>query len=473
MKKTILSLCILLISIFSTIGQTNNNIISPPKVDKRVELLSIVFRLAGNDEYNMDSYKSYVNDIHTYFDKYKKHPAIKFATLLRKTKWVSYHKVMSMAIHLEQPPSLKLRVPFNDSILSQQWGMKSANKFVRLLQQFYTDTKCEVFFKAHETMYRKAEERFNVVFDSLDIGWYKNFYGKVPDGSFNIIIGLSNGGCNYATKFIHTDKKEEMYAMMGTWSIDSLEMPIYTAKGYLPTLIHEFNHSFVNQLIAINQTQLESSGKIIFKQVEAIMKSQAYGSWEFMMDEALVRASVIMYLKKHETNKNIIEEELNYEFSRGFMWIKELVDLLDQYEKERNTYPTLESFMPQIISFYQTTANNIITIKEDYVLKSPHILAIQPFENNAKNVVPTITEIKILFDKPLVGKGYSLYFGNYGKDYNPITGLLGYSDDNKTITLKVALKANKEYHFILTGNAFKTKEGFPLENYEVKFKTGK
>jgi len=473
MKKTILSLCILLISIFSTIGQTNNNIISPPKVDKRVELLSIVFRLAGNDEYNMDSYKSYVNDIHTYFDKYKKHPAIKFATLLRKTKWVSYHKVMSMAIHLEQPPSLKLRVPFNDSILSEQWGMKSTYKFVRLLQQFYADTKCEVFFKTHETMYRQAEERFNVVFDSLDLSWFKKYYGNLPDGSFNIIIGLSNGGCNYATKFIHTDKKEEIYAVMGTWSVDSLKMPIYTAKDYLPILIHEFNHSFVNQLTAINEMQLESSGKIIFKQVEAIMKSQVYGSWESMMNEALVRASVIMYLKMHETNKNIIEVELNHEFSRGFMWIKELVDLLDQYEKDRITYPTLGSFMPQIISFYQTTANNIVIIKENFSKTYlPHVASIQQFENNATDVDPNIKEIKVYFDKPLVDN-YSFYYGDKGKKHYPLIEVIGFSDNFKAITIKVALKPDWEYQMVLKNYSFKTKEGFHLEDYEVKFKTRK
>jgi hypothetical protein len=469
MKKTLLSL-LLLLFIFSAIGQNNNEILLPPKVDKRAELLSIVFRLAGNDEYNMDMYKSYVQDIHTHFDKYKNHPAIKFAKNLRKKNGVSFDAVMAMAIHLEQPPSLKPLIPFTDSIPEPRWGAKNSYKFVQLLQQFYVDAKCEEFFKAHEAAYFKAEERFKVVFDSLDLSWYKKYYGKVPDGKFSIIIGLGNGGCNYGAKLIYPDKKEDIYAVMGTWSTDSLGVPIYSAKDYLPILIHEFNHSFVNQLINLYQTQLENPGKIIFKQVEDQMQSQAYADWKCLMNESLVRASVIMYMKKHEMD---VESEMIYQLSRSFIWIKELVELLDQYEKDRTTYPTLASFMPQIVSFYQGIASNIITMKENYAKTYlPHVASIQQFENNATDVDPNITEIKVFFDKPLVNN-YSFYYGDKGKKHYPLIDVTGFSDNFKAITIKVALKPNWEYQMVLKNYYFKTKEGFHLEDYLISFKTRK
>jgi len=458
MKKTILSLCILLISIFSTIGQTNNNIISPPKVDKRVELLSIVFRLAGSPEYNSDRYGSYVKDIHNHFDKYKNHPVIKYAKLIRKMN-VGYDAVMSMAIHLEQPPSLKPLIPFNDSIPNYRWSAKNSRKFIKLLQQFYIDAKCEDFFKEHESLYLIAEERFKLVLDSLDVNWYKDFFGKEPNENFNIILGFGNGCNSYGPQIKYLNKKTDVYAIIGACNIDSIGIPVYAVKNYLLLLVHEFNHSFVNQLIDENLKQLESSGKILFQQVEAKMKSQAYGNWRTMMYESLVRASEIPYMKKHEMNFESMEM---YELSKGFLWINELVDLLDQYEKERKTYPTLESFMPQIISFYQTTATNITTIKENYDSKIPHVLSIQPFENDSKKVDPNIKEIKIHFDKPLLGKGYSFKPGD--KNFDPKIGKIGYIDDNMGITIEVDLKPNREYYFILMGYAFKTKEGFPLEN---------
>lgn len=471
MKKSLLTI-LLLIFILSAIGQKHNGLLMPPKVDKRVELLSIVFRLAGNNEYNMDDYESYVNDIHLHFDKYKNHPLIKFAKLLRRKNQVSYDAVMSMAVSFEQPPSLKPLVSFNDSIPEPRWGAKNGYKFVSLLQQFYVDANCEEFFKVHEPLYLKAEERFKVIYDSLDISWYKDFFGKDPDENFNIVLGLGNGGGSYGPHINYKDKKNDVYAIVGTWNFDSIGIPVY-AKNYLPLLIHEFNHSFVNQLINKNLTPLEASGKILFKEVKSKMKSQAYSCWETMIIESLVRSSTIMYMKKHENKKNNVARLMGYELSNGFLWMKEMVDLLDQFEKERNTYPTLESFMPQIISFFQKSASNIQTLKENYEINTPHVASIQQFENNAKNVDPSLTEIKIIFDRPLLGKGYSFYYGDKGKNSFPITDIIGYSDDNKAISIKVLLKPNKKYQFILNGNGFYTNDGYLLEEYEVNFKTRK
>lgn len=63
--KIIIMLCLLSHLSFA-VGRNDDLNLSLPKVDKRVELLSIVFRLAGNNEYNMDMFKNYVKDIHDY-----------------------------------------------------------------------------------------------------------------------------------------------------------------------------------------------------------------------------------------------------------------------------------------------------------------------------------------------------------------------------------------------------------------------
>ncbi len=478
MKKILITLNISLICFLFSIGQNNtigknNEILAPPKVDKRVELLSIVFRLAGNEEYNWNDYQSYVKDIHDHFDKYKKHPVVKLAKYLRKKNGVSYDAVMSMAIHLEQPSSLKPLIPFNDSIPESRWGSKNSYKFVQLLQQFYVDAKCEEFFKAHESLYLKAEERYKVIYDSIDVNWYTNFFGKGPNENFHIILGLGNGPSSYGPNINFPDIKDDVYAIIGIWDIDSLGIPIADYKNEVPLLVHEFNHSFVNQLIDQNIKQFEPAGKILFKEVESLMREQKYTRWESMMYESLVRASTIMYLKKHEISKNYTERIIVWELSNGFLWIRELVESLDKYEMERNNYPTLESFMPQIITCFQTSADNIKTLKANYELQVPHVASIQQFENNAKNVDPNITEIKVYFDKPMKGKGYCINYGDKGKSAYPITEVIGYSDDNKAITFKVKLKPNKEYQFILSGYGFFSKDAYSLEEYKVNFKTRK
>ncbi|WP_369803590.1 DUF4932 domain-containing protein [Mucilaginibacter sp. MD40] len=46
-------------------------------MDERVELVCIAARLAEFEEYTNEYDKSYVQDIHQYFDKFKNHPLIK------------------------------------------------------------------------------------------------------------------------------------------------------------------------------------------------------------------------------------------------------------------------------------------------------------------------------------------------------------------------------------------------------------
>ena len=305
MKKSISLIAFILFSIV-VFGQEakkiDQNLLSHyplPKVDKRVELLSVVFRLAGNFEYNDDVYRSYVSDIHSHFDKYKDHPLIVFATEMRDKNGVSFDAVQAMAIHLEQPPSLNPVISFSSTVPEGRWGQDNANKFVSLLKQFYTDAKCEEFFAKHEGLYKIAQERFMPVYEALDVNWFNQYYGVQPEGSQNIIIGLGLGGGNYGPKVKYPDGKEDTYAIMGTWLIDSTNNPFYKVENCLPTLIHEFNHSYVNHLTAKYEKEFELSGAKLFDIVKTSMGNQHYNSWQTMMNEALVRASVIRYIMKH------------------------------------------------------------------------------------------------------------------------------------------------------------------------------
>lgn len=450
------------------INQDLSNHFPLPKVDKRIELLSIVFRLAGNQEYNQDIFKDYVKDIHDHFDKYKDHPLITFSKELHDKNGVAYDAVMAMSVHLEQPPGLNPVLPFTSGTPENRWGVDNANKFVRLLQQFYVDTKCEEFFNQHEELYRLAQERFKTVYDALDISWYKEYYGIQPEGSLNIIVALGNGGGNYGAKVVFPYGREDDYAIMGTWSFDTFSNPVYSSNGFLPTLIHEFNHSFVNQLIDRNERELEDAGKQLFEPVQDIMKRQAYGNWKTMMKEALVRASVIRYMKKHYPDSQASDKEVIAQLGNGFIWMRMLNDTLQVYENSREKYPTLESFMPCIISFYNAIAKDCNVLYENCA----HVTAIEPFKNNSTDVSPDLTEMKVIFDKPLSGKGYSVFLGQKGMEHYPIVPKgVRYADNNSSLLLALKLKADTEYEFILVGKNFTTPEGYPLIDCKVAFKT--
>ena len=186
-----------------------------PRVDQRVELLSVVFHLAGNFEYNMSQLTSYTGDIDTYFAPYKSHPAVAMAKSLAEKNGVHFDAVMKLAVDLSDPPTLTPVVPFTDEIPDPRWGKENALKFVSLLQDFYRDTHFEKFFAAHRALYELAESRFQKVLSEFDAAWYKQFYGEMPTGQFHVFLGMNNGGGNYGPHVDFPDGRKEIFAIIG------------------------------------------------------------------------------------------------------------------------------------------------------------------------------------------------------------------------------------------------------------------
>jgi hypothetical protein len=443
-----------------------------PQVDQRIELLSIVFRLAGNDEYNGNQFAAYVRDIHQHFDAYKSHPAVVMAKQVAQQNGVGFDAVMSMAIHLEQPPSLKLASAYTKAQLDKRWGATNPEHFATLLQKFYQDAHCQAFFDRHEAMYQTAVNRFSNVLDKVDKSWYKQYYGTLPTGKFNVVIGVGNGGGNYGPKVILQNGQEEIYAIMGTWAVDSTQLPLYEQASVLPIIIHEFNHSFVNAMIDKQENELEASGKVIFAKVEDQMRRQAYSNWKTMIYESLVRASVVRYLAKHDPEGQSAQRQLREEEQRGFIWTENLVTILGEYERNRDTYPTLSSFMPRIVQFFDKTAADFPTLHQAYEQKRAHVVAVDPLTSKTTDVDPALTELVIRFDKPMNPKKISISMGEKGKDHFPLRDMLGFSEDHRSLRLKVALKPNWDYSFRLTDKSFQTPDGYPLAEHEVAFRTG-
>lgn len=446
-------------------------ILDKPKVDERVELLSIVFRLADAQEYNAKDFKFYTDKIDKYFSEFKNHKLVEFVKKIRNENGVSYDAVMTMAIYLGDAPNFNPLVKFSDSIPEKRWGKENAITFVKLLRSFYKDAHCEKFFKENSELYKNVSARFLPVYNYLDLKWYKQFYGKEPKEKFKIINGLGNGGGNYGPNITLKSGKREVYAVMGTWSMDSTGIPMFNLNSYFPTLLHEFNHSFVNYLIEQNSQSLQANGEKIYAVEAEAMKRQAYGDWETMVKESLVRAAVIKYMKDHQFDKKQIEDEIMEQVSRKFLWINELTEELENYDKQRDKYPTLESYMPNIIKAFASYADSIEVFEKRYEGKRPKILSIIEFQNNDKNVDSEIKTITINFDRPLLGRGFSIFIGRLGKNAFPKVKDAKYSDDKKTVVLQVELEKEKDYQLILSGKRFSSAEGMPMNDYEINFRT--
>jgi len=337
-------------------------------IDQRIELISIVYRLAGIEEFTVENYPdrvftNYIDRIEDYFRKYENHNAVSYVKSKLKNKGVRYDAVMSLPIHITHPPNMEPLIGFTDEIPGNRWDFSTATEFLHLLNDFYLQTRFDTFFKNNHVLYDTTQRRFETMTSKIDQDWYSGFYGYQSKVNFYVVNALAIGPYNYNVDFIHPDGQKSTYAIIGSAYMDSLGMPLY--DKYLFTLLHEFNHSFSNPIIYNNEEVFKESGKKIYKHFRKmeIATNDAYGNWQSMLCESLVRSAVVKYLKDNKFGQQIIADQIELENNRGFPWTKELCDRLEFYDANRHKYPNFESFIPELAVFF----NNVYLELDTYL----------------------------------------------------------------------------------------------------------
>jgi hypothetical protein len=336
-------------------------------VDPRVELLSLIFRLAGNQEYNMARVESYAQDVEKQFGKFRAHTVVNLAQELRAAHGVSYDAVMSMAVHLTDAEHLKLKLPLHPwpEGLDKRWTAPDANNFLAAARQFVKDSSFQEFIEQHRSLYQTTVARMQTLIEQqAHLEWFDAYFGRRPHASFTVALGLLNGGACYGPHFRAADGREELYCVLGVWQTDQQGLPEFS-RDTLGTVVHEFCHSYANEIIDRHQAQLSAAGEALFKQVAGRMRSQAYGNAQTMLYESLVRVCVVRYLRQYE-GEEAARRAIKDEKRKGFLWMSELSDLLGDYEAHRQQYPTLEDFSPRLVAFFAETAKNSPKTQADH-----------------------------------------------------------------------------------------------------------
>ncbi|MEI7663808.1 MAG: DUF4932 domain-containing protein [Bacteroidota bacterium] len=442
-----------------------------PAVDERTELIGIVFRLAGAEEYSGTRINQYSRAIDAWFRPYKDEEVIRLARLLYRKNGVSFDAVMSMAIHLEMiGGSFSLVKNVEAKSLDSRWGNDPA-QFITLLNVFYRESAFHKFFSENRPLYSLTEQRFSETIRSIDLSWYGKFYGEQPKGSFNLILSLVNGGANYGVKIKRHDGSEDMFSIIGVWQKDSLDFPVFSPDEYNSTIIHEFNHSFSNHLVDQAYPEMSQASEAVFKLVKGKMESQAYNMPVIMQYETMVRASTILYFIDHNTgkpemNKMILKEK----HMNGFVWIDSLVGLLVRYRQARNRYPALKDFMPRVVSMVNSL--NLADLQEDANCKCSARIDSFSIVNKSRKVAPGIKELTIYFNKPMSGSYGMSRVGGRNRHYPKIISVGWASLQKKALTVKMKLEPGTGYTIKFPSCFFQDERYCEMaETYLLNFKT--
>jgi hypothetical protein len=442
-------------------------------VDPRVELMCVIFRLAGNREYNMATVKKYADDVDKQFGPFRDHPVVKLARKLRNIRGVGFDAPMSMAVHLPGLDELKDETPFTarPPTLDGRWTADDATKFATAARQFVKDASFREFLDKHRLLYELTESRLQRLLEKkVHVEWFRDFFGERPKAAFVVVPGLLNGGCNYGPSRRTAGGKEELFCVLGVWHVDAKGMPTF-GDGQVGTIVHEFCHSYANAVVDRHANELKAAGQKMFPLVAKKMQSMAYDNWQTMFYESLVRACVLRYVRHYDGGlaawTATKEEQWN-----GFSWMDGLTSLLEEYETHRDRYPSLESFSPRLITFFSEQAKTLPQQQTAIKAKRPKIVSITP-ANDATDVDPNLDTIKVVFDRPMKKGSWAMCGG--GPHFPAVVDTPGYDAQRTTWTVHVKLKPDWGYEFMLNAgrfDAFQSADGTPLEDTRVKFKTG-
>lgn len=322
------------------------------RVDPRVELLSIVCRLAGNPEYNRARINAYTRDVDEYFQPYRDHPAIKRLRQLRSSCGISFDAPMSLAVHLSDAHAMKLLVTLESwpEDLDQRWRQADLPAYVTQLREFAEKTHFGNFLGAHQELFDKAVAQTKATLANRGhLEWFDGFFGPATAVRYHLVLSMLNGENSYGVRLV-AGHQEDAYSILGAWNTSNDGVPRFD-DNMVWVLVHEFGHSYVNPIVFKHMEELRQVGMKIYALDPNRMQKQAYGHWATVMCESVLRACVIRYLQVNESAA-AAQRQRDYDTQRGFTWVPGLSDLLIDYEQHRDRYPTFEAFIPRIVAFF-------------------------------------------------------------------------------------------------------------------------
>ncbi|MDR3046274.1 MAG: DUF4932 domain-containing protein [Bacteroidales bacterium] len=238
MKKITLLFVIFTIPLFLMA----QNISFVPKVNRTLELMTTVFRLAGDQDFINNNFEGYTSHIDRHFGRFNQHEVIQMAQRMKQQYHFSSQDVMDLALMLKDEKDVFV---YNNNIttnhFSKLFSKDSIEKFVILLNDFYTISYFQMFFNHMEEDIIIAENNFAAALSEIR---FEEIVPKMKANqhkTYTIFLSLSNGNHHYFSHLKNKSGNDAYYAIVGTTTVNEDDAPIYSASVIKPLLQQLFD----------------------------------------------------------------------------------------------------------------------------------------------------------------------------------------------------------------------------------------
>ncbi len=348
MKRFLLPL---ILSLLSGIQPVRAQIEVKAAPSETVELMNVMMSYTGenafaNPPHVLPEYKTFVDG---WFAKHRDHSAIRYIAT----------EIMEKGLmnRLETPATIGINSRIEQGAFvytgdGEGWSDEVKKSFVHEVNKFYRDTDFGAFWQEAQNKYEPADIAFNeIIIPKMNGKWLSGFIPVEGARSYDITISYLCGGYNFgATKNGVPNPVVGIPYMEGRPPVWEDPMGVYMVST---AILHECLHPFCDPLTVKYYPGLEGPGEVIFPKIREQAGQAFYGSWRAVLSEALIRASVIASMRMDDSFAPYIGQHIGMDKNTGIFWVEELADLLSEYEANRDRYPTLDSFMPEVVRFYR------------------------------------------------------------------------------------------------------------------------
>jgi hypothetical protein len=312
-------------------------------VDERLELVALIFRLAGHSIFPKESTK-YQRKLDSNFANLKDHPAVLY---VKHSLIVTGGEIPLLAIHLTRQHGMFCLAQNPGFLFSLQekphyaeyrkengytlYNQDNITHFVKLLNDFYVDSRFADFFHKNTKWYQKQSLTFHTLcVDGFSFEWFRQ-YGLNPDRMSVVLMpsipkipDVGKGFFGFGGWVLGSDSDEtSVYAFLPLCNAFSLLRHYYSMKA---VIVHEFCHAFANPIAQQWYSDNEQFRKWCDDTVSAEL-AKFYGEiGESMACEYLTRAYTISYVVENDNAD--LDEWFNLEKKQGFPHIEKVYELI-------------------------------------------------------------------------------------------------------------------------------------------------
>lgn len=346
----------LLFALFGTLSSFVARSQAPIKVMvyPGTELVEVIQLLADSIP---PAQSTYNQEVLTYFQPYKNHPAVQLARSLYHKRQVSCDFPVRCSWALYNFPDLKVATMTDMNGYEKIFDMAQTQAFFQACASFYHDSNFWQFFQQHTPLYNSWVSSFERgLYQGGQLATLEKFYRLKRSKEVIITLGALNCGTYAVANMngINPVFGDKTVVMLAYWQVaqgpgnQGQRADFYAPARTSQLVWHELGHAYIAKAFERHQAQINSLAYIM--QQDSLVRKYAAmrGGWVNYLNENTTQAVTSLLKIRNGLEKR--EEELETSPDSFYQFLPTLVAIIEQDYYGTKRYRDFEAFFPVFLA---------------------------------------------------------------------------------------------------------------------------